>query len=98
MSNRKLQPEHPGVLMKNYYLAHRKITATKLAQETGISRKHLSQILNGHAPITANTAVRLADFLETSAEMWLNGQMAYDLWHSKKEFEQQKTLRVEAHV
>jgi len=50
------------------------------ASRLGLTRAHLSRILNGHAGITANTSLRLSVALGTSADFWLNMQMQHDLW------------------
>jgi addiction module HigA family antidote len=66
------------------YLDPREVSVTALAEATGLSRKHLSQIVNGHVGITPETAVRIAEVLGTSAEMWMDGQTTYDLWHARR--------------
>ena len=48
----------------------------------GITRAYLSRILNEHASISADMALRLSVLLGTSADMWLNMQSAYDLWQA----------------
>jgi antitoxin HigA-1 len=49
-----------------------------------ISRKTLSGILNAHAGISPEMAVRLSIAFNTSAESWLNQQLQYDLWHAER--------------
>ncbi len=62
------------------YLEPRGITITELASASGLSRKHLSRIINGHVGITAETAVRFARVLGTTPELWLNLQNKVDLF------------------
>jgi len=57
----------------------------------GVSRKTLSNILNGRGGISPEMAVRLSIALGTSAESWLNQQVQYDLWHAERN---RKKLRV----
>jgi addiction module HigA family antidote len=57
---------------------------TDAARSLGVSRKALSSILNGHAGISPEMAVRLSIAFNTSAESWLNQQLQYDLWHAEK--------------
>lgn len=78
------QPTHPGQILKDLYLDPRAVSITAFAEATGLSRKHLSQIINGHVGITPDTAVRLGEVLGTSAHMWMNGQTTYDLWHAQR--------------
>ena len=55
---------------------------TQTAEHLGITRAYLSRILNEHASISADMALRLSVLLGTSADMWLNMQSAYDLWQA----------------
>lgn len=47
-------------------------------------RVTLSNIVNGHTGISPEMAVRLSIALNTSSEMWMNMQSAYDLWQAKQ--------------
>ena len=77
-------PPHPGETLKELYLTENKITITELALKTGISRKHLSNIINAKVPITTEVALKLAKCFNTSAEVWLKEQLVYDLWQAKQ--------------
>lgn len=50
----------------------------------GVSRKHMSAIVNGRAAITADTATRMAVVLGTTAQFWLNLQNAVDLFDPRQ--------------
>lgn len=93
MIPRNRAPTHPGLLLKELYLDPREVSVTAMADAAGISRKHLSQIVNGHVGITPDTAVRIAEVLGTSAQMWLNGQNAYDLWHAQRHLSEGRPVR-----
>ncbi len=93
MLPRNRAPSHPGLLLKELYLDPRGVTVTALADATGMSRKHLSQIVNGHIGFTPDTAVRVADVLGTSAEMWMNGQAVFDLWHARRRLAEGRPVR-----
>jgi addiction module HigA family antidote len=54
------------------------------ASRLGITRAHLSRILNGHGGITANMSLRLSAALGTSPDFWLKMQMNHDLWVEQK--------------
>ena len=56
------------------------VTVTKAADALGVTRKHVSAIVNGRAPITPDMAVRLAGVFGTEPEIWGNLQAQYDLW------------------
>ncbi len=50
-----------------------------LARALGVPKNRISQIINGDRGITADTALRLARWMGTTPEYWLNLQMLYDL-------------------
>ena len=58
---------------------------TTAANHLGITRAALSRIVNGSAGISADTALRLADALGTSPELWAGMQAKYDLWQASKQ-------------
>jgi addiction module HigA family antidote len=68
-------PPHPGEIIKELCLEPLGITVTAL----GVSRKALSELLNGHSRISPEMAVRLSIALDTSAESWMIQQAMYDL-------------------
>jgi addiction module HigA family antidote len=84
-------PPHPGEVLRALCLEPLNLTVTDAARSLGVSRKALSSILNGHAGISPEMAVRLSIAFNTSAESWLNQQLQYDLWHAEKS---RKRLRV----
>jgi len=77
-------PPHPGKTLKILYLDELKMSIAALALRTGVSRKHLSNIVNGKVPISVEVALKLAKCFNTSPEVWLREQLAYDLWHAKQ--------------
>ncbi len=76
-------PPHPGEILRDYIEETQK-TITEIARGIGISRKNLSLILNGHAGVTAEMAVRLGAAFGTTPELWVNLQKQYDLWQAKQ--------------
>lgn len=76
-------PSHPGEILREYVEATHK-TVTAVAASLQISRKVLSQILNEHAGISAEMALKLSAAFGTSAEFWLNLQKNYDLWQARQ--------------
>ncbi|HEY1057695.1 MAG TPA: HigA family addiction module antitoxin [Limnobacter sp.] len=77
-------PPHPGEKLKEDVLPALGLTVTSAANELGVSRVALSRVLNGKAGISAEMALRLAQWLGGDAEIWLREQLQYDLWHAKK--------------
>ena len=80
-----LNPPHPGEGLREDMLVPLGLTITETAKALGISRKTLSEIVNGKSPITPDIAVRLERaFLRPPADMWLRLQAAYDLRRAKQ--------------
>ncbi len=78
-------PPHPGEMLDELYLKEFGISISRAALMLGISRKHLSNIVNCKVPITSEIALKLEKcFKTTSASMWLKFQMKYDLWHARQ--------------
>jgi addiction module HigA family antidote len=83
--SRMHNPSHPGAILADTVL--RKdggITVTEFAKALNVSRVALSRVVNQRAGVSAELSIRLAAALGTSAEVWLNMQQAYDLWHAQK--------------
>ena len=79
-SGRMHRPAHPGEILKEMYMTPLGVTVTKAADALGVTRKHVSAIVNGRAPVTPDMAVRLAGVFGTEPEIWVNLQAQYDLW------------------
>lgn len=75
--NRMHNPPHPGELLKEWLAG---VSVTRAAEALNVTRAHLSRILNGHAGVSADMALRLSTALGTTPELWLNLQQAHDLW------------------
>ncbi|HAD04019.1 MAG TPA: addiction module antidote protein, HigA family, partial [Desulfuromonas sp.] len=51
----------------------------EVAARLGVSRPHLSRLLNGHTAMTAEMAIRVGMLTGTSPESWLANQMKWEL-------------------
>jgi len=89
-------PPHPGEIIKELCVEPLGLTVTDAATALGISRKTLSNILNGHAGISPEMAVRLSIAFNTTSESWLNQQLQYDLWFAEKERKKLKVKKLVA--
>lgn len=63
----------------------RGLTANRLALDLHIPANRLTEIIRGRRGITADTALRLARYFDTSAELWLGLQADYELRKAKDE-------------
>lgn len=70
---------HPGELPREEFLEPLNMTAYQLAKAIGVEQTRISEILHGKRGLSADTALRLARYFGTSAEMWLNLQSRYEL-------------------
>ncbi|MEK6746994.1 MAG: HigA family addiction module antitoxin [Rickettsiales bacterium] len=77
-------PPHPGESLLTLYIEPLGLTIKEVSERMGVERKSVSRLINGHTSITAEMAVRLGMAFSTSAELWLNKQRGYDLWHAKQ--------------
>jgi len=77
-------PTHPGIFLREEVLPNISLTESALASALGISRTHLHDLLNGRAPIDADTAVRLGSFFGVSPETWLTMQDRYDVYQVRQ--------------
>lgn len=73
-------PAHPGEILRELYLAPLGVTIAEAAEALGVSRKHLSEIINGHVAIKPDMAARLAVALGTEPDIWINLQAQHDVW------------------
>ncbi|MDE3167588.1 MAG: HigA family addiction module antidote protein [Acidobacteriota bacterium] len=74
---------HPGEVLQDL-LDEAGLTANALALALRVPANRIGGILKGHRGITADTALRLARFFGTSARMWVNLQLNYDLALAEK--------------
>ncbi len=88
-------PPHPGEAIRELCLEPLNLTVTAAAKGLGVSRKALSELLNGHSNISMDMAVRLSKGFGGSPDSWLRQQMAYDLAQAEKRARKIKVRRFE---
>lgn len=75
----KIATIHPGEILLQDFIEGFGITQNKLAVAIGVPPRRINEIVHGKRGITADTAVRLAKYFGTSAELWMNLQSHYEL-------------------
>ena len=75
----RLEPVHPGEILKHDFMDPWGLSATALATALGVSPGRINEIVRGRRGITASTALRLARYFGTDAQSWMNLQTRYDL-------------------
>jgi len=76
---------HPGIVLRDEYLEPKGITQSRFAREIGVSFTRANELMNGKRGFTPDTALRVAKYLGTTAEYWMNWQSAHDLQRTEKE-------------
>lgn len=76
---RKLEPMHPGEVLREEFLAPLQMSAGALARACGLPRTRIERIASEQTSITADTALRLARALGTTPQLWLNLQIDFDI-------------------
>ncbi|MCY4155539.1 MAG: HigA family addiction module antitoxin [Gammaproteobacteria bacterium] len=78
MTNNGMQAVHPGEILCEE-LEELGMSAKAVARELGVPQNRISDILRGRRGITADTALRLARYFNTTPQVWLNLQKTYEL-------------------
>lgn len=72
-------PVHPGEILFLEYMEPLGLSQNRLADEIGVPPRRINEIVNGKRGITADTAVRLAGYFDTTENFWMNLQSLYEL-------------------
>jgi addiction module HigA family antidote len=89
-------PPHPGEVIRELCLEPLNLSVTAAARALGVTRKALSELLNGRTGVSPSMALRLAKAFDTTAESWLNLQQQYDLWQARRTISVSKVKRLKA--
>jgi addiction module HigA family antidote len=74
-------PLHPGEIIYDILIENAGLSIVEAAKKLGVNRTTLSRLLNGHAGISAEMALRLSKLLpNTDMTLWMNLQRDYDIW------------------
>ncbi len=77
------RPIHPGEILDDE-LQELSLSAAELARMLDVPPNRITQILAGKRAISADTALRLAQYFRTTAEFWMNLQKMYELDLARK--------------
>jgi antitoxin HigA-1 len=87
-------PPHPGLSVRHDCLEPLGLSVTDAAKRLGVSRKQLSDVLNGHSGISPEMAIRLDKAFGGGADKWFRLQAAYDLAQAMKKADAIKVQRI----
>jgi addiction module HigA family antidote len=82
-----LEPVHPGEILKEEFMEPRGLSITELAKGIGISRTNLSHVVNQHAGISTELAIKLSEAFGTTPQFWITLQQNFDLWFAEKKID-----------
>ncbi len=86
-------PAHPGEVIREDCLKPLGLTVTAAADALGVTRKALSDLLNGHSGISPGMAIRLEKVGWSTADHWLRMQLQRDLWEARQRSDSIKVTR-----
>ena len=79
MAKRKVPLATPGEILLEEFLKPMGLSQSRVALAVGVHPRRINEIVLGKRGISADTALRLARFFGTSAELWLGLQKDYEL-------------------
>jgi addiction module HigA family antidote len=74
-----LAPVHPGEVLREEFLKPLNLTPYAVARALRIPRTRIERLAREETAVTADTALRLGKYFNTSAAFWMNMQAQYDL-------------------
>jgi antitoxin HigA-1 len=80
-----MRPVHPGEILREEYLDPLGMSVNALARALNLTPGRVNDIVLGRRGVSSDTALRLARYFGTTAEFWLNLQMAYELRKTEQE-------------
>lgn len=88
----KRQPTLPGVILMEDFLTPLGVSQSAFARHIGWTQPKVNEIVTGKRGITPETAMVLADALNTTPQFWLNLQLEVDLWRATQKHKSVKRL------
>ena len=79
------EPTHPGEMLLEEFLTPMGLTQRELADGIHVPYQRVNELVNGKRGVTPHTALRLAKFLGTTPDVWMNVQLRWDLYHAQRE-------------
>jgi addiction module HigA family antidote len=83
--SKKLNPVHPGEVLREDFLGPMNLSAYMVARACGVPRTRIERLVREETPVTADTALRLAKYFGTTPAFWMGMQAQYDLERAEDE-------------
>ena len=91
---KKLPPVHPGEVLLEDFMKPHGLSAYRVAKDIAVPALRIHQIVKGERGISADTALRLARYFGTSAQVWVRMQARYELEIAQAALESRITKEV----
>ena len=91
-------PSHPGEMLLEKFLNPMGLSQRDLADGIRVPYQRVNELVNARRGVTPSTALRLAKYLGTTPDLWMNLQLRWDLYHAREaeagDLERITTVRV----
>ena len=78
------EPTHPGAMLLHEFLQPMNLTQRELATAIHVPFQRVNELVRGRRGISPSTALRLAKYLGTSPDFWMNLQQRWDLYNAQQ--------------
>jgi antitoxin HigA-1 len=79
MATRTLAPVHPGEVLHEEFLKPLGLSQNRLALDIGVPARRINEIVLRKRRVSADTALRLGRYFDTTPQFWLGLQTDYDV-------------------
>ena len=76
-------PSHPGEMLLAEFLTPMGLSQRDLADGIRVPYQRVNELVNARRGVTPATALRLAKYFGTTADLWMNLQLRWDLYHAQ---------------
>lgn len=84
MAAQRLEPIHPGEILREEFMEPLHLSAHALAMALRVPATRIGEIVRGRRSITPDTALRLARYFRTSPDLWMGLQAEFDLRQAQR--------------
>lgn len=92
---RMRNPPHPGCFIRDEIIEPLQLTVTAAARVLGVSRPAISNLLNGHADLSSEMAMRIEKAFGVNMDTLLRMQLSYDIALTRQH---EKRIKVKRYV
>ena len=94
----KLRNIHPGEVLQEEFMTPMGISQNRIARDIGVPPRRINEIVHGNRAVTADTALRLARYFDTSEGFWMGLQADFDLEQARDRLGKRLLQEVRTHA